>query len=1030
MVETLYPAMLVGGALVLLAAFSSLIAFRFGAPLLLFFLGIGLLAGEDGLGIYYDDAETTYFIGSAALAIILFDSGFGTSLKSFRRAAAPALTLATLGVLVTATIVGAAASAVLDVSFLEGLLLGAIVASTDAAAVFFLLRIGGILIRPRVRSALEIESGTNDPIAIFLTATLVTLVAGRAAGESLSLGLAFGFVQEMGLGIAFGLVGGWAIVWLIRRVALEPGLVPIFVIALGLFVFGVTGMLHGSGFLAVYVAGLYAGNARLAARAALQRFQEGMTWLAQIVMFLFLGLLATPSEFPGQALEALLLALVLIFVARPVAVWLCLLPFDFARREEAFIAWVGLRGAVSILLAILPIVGDLAVGQLFFNTAFIIVIVSLLVQGWSIAAVARRLGLVIPPRIGPVKKVELELPGTADHELLVYRVVGDSPVARGERLPRWAWPSLVLRDGRSMRYQFAGGLREGDLVFLFVPPRYPRLLDRLFASPLPVTEDDSDFFGDFAIAPETSLSDLARSYPVPETEIGDRTVADFLIERLGGRAEIGDRVPLGAIDLIVRDVDEAGAISAVGLSLDPEATRPLDVPIFANLRDLKSLVRAWREGSAEAAPAPSAEAAALTHGPDGAITAPTPDGADTPPMTPFRTLDDAGELAGERALVRVDLNVPVEAGRVADRTRIERVAPTIRELAERGAKVLLIAHFERPKGRRVPEMSLAPIAGDVAEVVGRPVEFVEDCVGEAAEAAAARVADGGILLLENTRFHPGEEANDPDFARALAKLGTIYVNDAFSAAHRAHASTEGLAHLLPAFAGRAMEAELAALTKVLTNPEKPLLAIVGGAKVSTKIELLENLVGRVDALVVGGGMANTFLAAKGVEVGRSLQERDLHETALRIVERAGETGCAIVLPADAVVATEFRAGAPHETVTLDRVPRDAMILDAGPRTVAIVNAWIDEARTLVWNGPLGAFEIPPFDRATVACARHAAARTKAGLLLSVAGGGDTVAALNQAGVAEDFSYVSTAGGAFLEWLEGKSLPGVEALRRR
>ena len=399
-------------------------------------------------------------------------------------------------------------------------------------------------------------------------------------------------------------------------------------------------------------------------------------------------------------------------------------------------------------------------------------------------------------------------------------------------------------------------------------------------------------------------------------------------------------------------------------------------------------------------------------------------------MTAFRTLDDAGDLTGKRVLLRVDLNVPVKDGAVTDATRIERVGPTIRELSDRGAKVALLAHFERPKGKRVPEMSLAPVAPAVAQVVERPVGFVDDCIGPQAEAGLGQLGDGGIVLFENTRFHPGEEANDPAFAAALARVGDLYVNDAFSAAHRAHASTEGIAHLLPAFAGRAMQEELEALEKALASPARPVLAVVGGAKVSTKIDLLANLVRKVDALVVGGGMANTFLFAKGTGIGKSLNEPDLADTAKRIIAEAADAGCALVLPSDVVVASRFEANAPHETLPLDRVPADGMILDAGEKTVQVVKAWIDEARTMVWNGPLGAFELAPFDRATVEAAKHAARRTREGKLLSVAGGGDTVAALNHAGVADDFSYVSTAGGAFLEWLEGKTLPGVEALRAR
>ncbi|MFC0284206.1 phosphoglycerate kinase [Camelimonas abortus] len=394
----------------------------------------------------------------------------------------------------------------------------------------------------------------------------------------------------------------------------------------------------------------------------------------------------------------------------------------------------------------------------------------------------------------------------------------------------------------------------------------------------------------------------------------------------------------------------------------------------------------------------------------------------------FRTLDDVN-LAGRRVLLRVDLNVPVENGRVTDATRIDRVLPTIREIAAVGGKVILLAHFGRPKGQRSEKDSLKPVAAALQERLGQPVAFAGDCVGPAAAEAVAKLADGQVLLLENTRFHAGEEKNDPEFVKALAANGDVYVNDAFSAAHRAHASTEGLAHVLPACAGRAMQAELDALTAALEKPKRPIVAVVGGAKVSTKIDLLENLARKVDALIIGGGMANTFLLAQGKAVGKSLAEKDLTGTALRILAAAEQAGCAIVLPVDAVVAKEFAANAPSRVCDVDVIPEDGMILDVGPKSMERVREVIDGAATLVWNGPFGAFEIPPFDAGTVTAARHAAARTKAGALMSVAGGGDTVAALNHAGVADDFSYVSTAGGAFLEWLEGKLLPGVEALRK-
>ena len=397
-------------------------------------------------------------------------------------------------------------------------------------------------------------------------------------------------------------------------------------------------------------------------------------------------------------------------------------------------------------------------------------------------------------------------------------------------------------------------------------------------------------------------------------------------------------------------------------------------------------------------------------------------------MKQFRTLDDV-DVKGKRVLLRVDLNVPMENGRVTDTTRLDRVAPTITEIAQKGGKVILLAHFGRPKGRDEKE-SLKPVAAELSRVISKPVAFVEDCIGEPAAKAVAAMKDGDILCLENTRFHKEEEKNDPAFVAELAKLGDIWVNDAFSAAHRAHASTEGLGHKLPAYAGRTMQAELEALSKALEAPAKPVIAIIGGAKVSTKIDLLENLVSKVDALVIGGGMANTFLHAQGVNIGKSLAEKDLAPTALRILEKAEAANCAIILPVDAVVAYHFAANAPSHAYGLDAVPAEGMILDVGPQSSVRIHAAIDDAKTLVWNGPVGAFELTPFDRGTMAAARHAAGRTKAKKLLSVAGGGDTVAALNQAGVASDFSYVSTAGGAFLEWMEGKPLPGVEVLKIR
>ncbi len=392
----------------------------------------------------------------------------------------------------------------------------------------------------------------------------------------------------------------------------------------------------------------------------------------------------------------------------------------------------------------------------------------------------------------------------------------------------------------------------------------------------------------------------------------------------------------------------------------------------------------------------------------------------------WKTLDDVA-LAGKTVLLRADINVPMEAGRVTDATRIEKIVPTIEDVIARGGKPVLLAHFDRPKGKVVPEMSLRHVLSALEAALSRKVIFGEDCIGTPAQSAIAAAGLGDVVLLENTRFHPGEEKNDPALAQAMAALGDIYVNDAFSAAHRAHASTAGIAALLPAAAGRLMEAELKALDAALGSPVRPVVAVVGGAKVSTKLDLLGNLVTKVDHLVIGGGMANTFLVAQGIEVGKSLAERDMADTARAILERAKAAGCTIHLPVDVVVAREFKAGAASETVAATACPPDAMILDAGPASVAALTAVFEASKTLIWNGPLGAFEIAPFDAATNAAARAAARLTKAGTLVSVAGGGDTVAALNAAGAADDFTFISTAGGAFLEWMEGKDLPGVAAL---
>ena len=397
-------------------------------------------------------------------------------------------------------------------------------------------------------------------------------------------------------------------------------------------------------------------------------------------------------------------------------------------------------------------------------------------------------------------------------------------------------------------------------------------------------------------------------------------------------------------------------------------------------------------------------------------------------MSAFRTLDQV-EVKGKRVLVRADLNVPVENGVVTDATRIDRVAPSITELADKGAKVILLSHFGRPKGRDAKN-SLKPVVAELAHVIKRPVKFADDCIGETAEQAVAELRPGNILCLENTRFYPGEENNDPEFAKALAKLGDIYVNDAFSVSHRAHASTEGIAHLLPAYAGRTLQTELDALVKALEHPDRPLTAIVGGAKVSTKLDLLGNLLRKIDVLIIGGAMANTFLLAQGKKVGKSLFEKDLVEIAKKVLDEARANKRQIVLPVDAVVAEKYEAHAPSRVLDVDHVGDNDMILDIGPRSIEYAISELARSKTLVWNGPFGTFEIEPFDNGTDEVAEAAAELTQAGKLVSVAGGGDTVAALNAAGVAGRLTYVSTAGGAFLEWLEGKALPGVEILRQK
>jgi cell volume regulation protein A len=567
MIETYNGVLIVVALLAIVSIVSTLFSLRAGAPILLVFLVVGFMAGEDGLGnINFDNAEAAFVIGSIALALVLFDSGFGTPWRIFRLAAAPALTLATVGVILTAGLVATAAHVLFGLDWPQALLLGAIVGSTDAAAVFFLLRVGGIRVRERVRATLEVESGSNDPMAIFLVLGLVALLRSDADAiglETLSL-----FATQMGLGLALGFAGGHAIVRIVNRLELEGALYPLLVAALALAVFSATNLAGGSGFLAVYVAGLVAGNRRIRRGNELKRFQQGLTWLAQIAMFVTLGLLATPSEFPAVLVPGIVLGLVLAFVARPLATVACLLPFGFSRAEHAFVGWVGLRGAVSILLAILPVAYGIDGGQMLLNLTFLIVLVSLVVQGWSIAPLARALKLVIPERAGAIERIQLDLPSEAAHELVAYRLHDDSPILGRSALPRWVKPALIVRDGQSIRSMRLDRLRAGDVIYVFVRPHRIPLLDRLIASPRPPEPGDREFFGEFEIAPETPIDELADFYgAIVNQDKRGQTVRRFLEREFGDAVEVGDRIGLGPIELVVRRLDEERRIAEVGLSI-------------------------------------------------------------------------------------------------------------------------------------------------------------------------------------------------------------------------------------------------------------------------------------------------------------------------------------------------------------------------------------------------------------------------------------------------------------------------------
>ncbi len=579
--EAAYSIILVGSALLVVSILSGALAIRMGAPLLLIFLGVGLIAGEDGLlGIAFSDAPMAFLVGSAALAVILFESGFDTRLSAYRAAAWPAMTLATVGVGVTTGVVGLAAHYLLNLPWVEAFLLGSVVSSTDAAAVFMLLRVGGITIRERVRSALEIESGSNDPMAILLTILLVEMAtSGHVMGAG---SIALEFLLQMGGGVIAGMLGGVLLVACINGMKLDSDLYPVISLTLALFIFGATAQVGASGFLAVYVAGLVAGNVHLRGAQGLRRFHSGLTWLSQIVMFVLLGMFATPRNFIDIALPAAALAALLTLVARPLAVWLCLIPFRFTANETTFVAWVGLRGAVSILLALVPILGGLENGQVIFNTAFLVVVLSLVVQGWTIRPMARWLGLIIPPRTGPVDRVELELPGEANHELVAYTVHAKSPAARGQKVPRWARPSLVIRNGVVVPIYRAKPLQGGDHIYVFAAPSRLPLLDRLYGGTRPLDQDDHQFFGDLVLNPDVTVVQVAELYGLPlALPNADLTLHALFAKEFGAAVEIGDRLRMGGVELIVRDM-EGAAITSVGLALEPTPVSQPRIALFEN----------------------------------------------------------------------------------------------------------------------------------------------------------------------------------------------------------------------------------------------------------------------------------------------------------------------------------------------------------------------------------------------------------------------------------------------------------------
>ncbi|MBY0511569.1 MAG: potassium/proton antiporter [Rhodospirillaceae bacterium] len=585
--------LLIGALLVMLGILSSLVATRFGAPLLLVFVALGMLAGEDGPGgIIFNDYETTYMIGSLALAVILFDGGLRTHINTLRGAIWPATLLATLGVTITAGLVGVVAMYIFDISLIYGLLLGSIVASTDAAAVFFLMHTGGLQLRQKINATLEMESATNDPVAVFLTMLLAAIIlatAGAEPGETMSATALIGTLALHALiGAVGGVAGGLGASWLLNRVNLPGGLHPLLAIAVAVTVYAMTSVFDGSGFLAVYLAGMILGNRPLRASASIVTVNDAATWLAQIVMFLVLGLLVTPSKVLSYALPAGLIAVFLVVVARPVAVWLCLTPFGFSWREKTFISWVGLRGAVSIFLAAIPTLSGVDHADLYFNVAFVVVMVSLLVQGWTLTPAAKWLKLALPRKAAPVQRFELDLPGQLALEMVGYPVLSDSAVMNGAAVPAWARPAFVIRQQNILTPGQAGALKTGDFGYFLAPPDRVNRLDQLFAAHAELLASDEPFFGEFAFTGDVKLREVMAFYGLPaDADMSDMSIADLFAARFEGRPDVGDHLSIGAAVVVVREVDE-DRVTRAGLQLDAMSGTPLRTHVHHRLARLLS----------------------------------------------------------------------------------------------------------------------------------------------------------------------------------------------------------------------------------------------------------------------------------------------------------------------------------------------------------------------------------------------------------------------------------------------------------